>query len=202
MAWLLLRHRRIQKISIDADIEQFGPGTLLRFAHTNLLHGDPTANLAAGVVKIPGEYRLGRADNFASWFETHFDPGSVEIAFRGGVAVGINIQRIVGTGLHAGFAANAAFVIEIDNAIRPSEQGHRGTNFNARRIVAMIAAQHREVAAGIGITAFFNVLYPRPIYPDGDVVLFFTSDGTGVTADAAVLIDQESVTHREPFLNN
>jgi hypothetical protein len=66
----------------------------------------------------------------------------------------------------------------------------------------MIAAQYREVAAGIGITAFFNVLYPRAIYADGDVVLFFTSDGTGVTADAAVLIDQESVTHREPFLSN
>jgi hypothetical protein len=59
----------------------------------------------------------------------------------------------------------------------------------------MIATQHREMAAGIGIAALFYILHPRAIYADGDVVLFFAGDGTGVTADAPVLIDQESVTH-------
>jgi len=103
--------------------------------------------------------------------------------------------------LHAGLAADASFVIEIDNSISPSKQRHRGTNFDARCVVAMIAAQHGEVAAGIGIAALFNVFHPCAIYTNGDVVLFLAGDGAGVTADAAVLVDEKSVAH-EIFLNS
>jgi hypothetical protein len=144
---------------------------------------------------------LGRADNFAGGLISNFDTRCIEIAFGCGFAIGIDVKRIIGTGLHAGLAADAAFVIEINYSISSSEQRHRGTNFDARRVVAMIAAQHGEVAAGIGIAALFNVFNPRAIYTDGDVVLFLARDGAGVTADAAVLVDEKSVAH-EIFLNS
>jgi hypothetical protein len=59
----------------------------------------------------------------------------------------------------------------------------------------MIAAQHRKVASGIGITALFNVFNPCAIHADGDIMLFLAGDGAGMTADAAVLVDEESVAH-------
>lgn len=63
----------------------------------------------------------------------------------------------------------------------------------------MIASEHREMAAGVRITALFNILYPCAIHAHCDVVLFFAGDRAGVTTDAAVLIDDKSVTHFKPF---
>jgi hypothetical protein len=59
----------------------------------------------------------------------------------------------------------------------------------------MITAQHRKVPARIRIRALFDVLDPRAIYPDGNIVFFLAGNGARVTADAAVLIDNKSVAH-------
>lgn len=63
----------------------------------------------------------------------------------------------------------------------------------------MVAAEHREVAARVRITAFFNILHPCPIDAHPDVMLFFARDRAGVTTDAAVLINDKSVAHDIPF---
>lgn len=59
----------------------------------------------------------------------------------------------------------------------------------------MIASQYSEMAPSIGISAFFNVLYPSAIHAERNIVFFFASHRAGVTADAPVLIDDEPVTH-------
>ena len=63
----------------------------------------------------------------------------------------------------------------------------------------MIATEHREVPAGIRVTALFNILHPGAIHTHRDVVLFLTGHRTGVTPDATVLIDDKSVAHFIPF---
>jgi len=51
------------------------------------------------------------------------------------------------------------------------------------------------MAPSIGISAFFNVLYPSAIHAKCNIVFFLASHRAGVTADAPVLIDDEPVTH-------
>jgi hypothetical protein len=63
----------------------------------------------------------------------------------------------------------------------------------------MIAAQDGEVAPRSRVLTFFYVLHPSTVHPNGDVVLLFASHRAGVTADAAVLINDKSVAHPKPF---
>jgi hypothetical protein len=86
-------------------------------------------------------------------------------------------------------------MVEVDDAVGPPKQRHRRADLDARRVVAMIAAQHREVAARVGVAPLLDVLHPGAIHADGDVMLFFASHGASVAADAAVLVDEKAVTH-------
>ncbi len=192
---LRLHHGRVQQIAVDADVEQFGFRPLLGLAHTDLFQRNPPANQAVRIVQIAGQNRLGRTNHFARGLVSHLHPRSIEITFGGGVTIGIDVKRIIGTSLHAGFTTDAPFVVEIDDAIGTTEKCHRGTNFDTRRVVAMVAAQHCEVSPRVGIESFFDVLDPGSIHADGDVVLFLAGHRAGMTADATVLIDDESVAH-------
>ena len=69
-----------------------------------------------------------------------------EIALGRGVVVGIDVESIVGTSLHASLAADAAAVIEVNDAVGAVVQSAGGTNFCARRVVAVVAAHHSKVA--------------------------------------------------------
>jgi hypothetical protein len=101
--------------------------------------------------------------------------------------------------LHAGLAADAPLVVEIDDAVVSAKKRYGGTYFNTGSVVAMVAAEHREVPAGIRVVAFFDVLDPGAIHPHCNVVFFFTGNRTGVTTDATILIDDKSVAHFIPF---
>jgi hypothetical protein len=101
--------------------------------------------------------------------------------------------------LHAGFATNAALVVEVDDAIMPAKKRHGRTDLDARRIVTMITAKHGKVTPGLRINAFLDVLDPRPIHSHGNIVFFLACDRAGMTANATVLIDEKSVAHLDPF---
>jgi hypothetical protein len=95
--------------------------------------------------------------------------------------------------LHARLASDAAAAIEIHNSVVAAEQRPGRADFNARGVVAMIAAHHAEMAAGVGKFSLFDVFDPGAEHAHRDVVLFFTGNGAGVTTDAAVVIDYEAV---------
>ena len=90
-------------------------------------------------------------------------------------------------------------VVEIDNTVGTAKQRHSGTNLDARRVVAVITAQHRKVTPRVGIYTLLDVLDPSTINSHRNIVFFFTGDGASVTTDAAMLIDEKSVTHYKPF---
>jgi hypothetical protein len=100
--------------------------------------------------------------------------------------------------LHAGFTADAALIVEVNDPIGTPEKRDGRANFDTRRVVAMVATQHGEVSARIGIKSFLDVFDPSPIHADGNVVLFLARDRTRMTTDATVLIDNESVAHSRP----
>ena len=63
----------------------------------------------------------------------------------------------------------------------------------------MITTQDGKVATCVRVVALFDVFHPCAIHAHRDVVLFFTGNRAGVTADAAILIDDKSVAHFIPF---
>src|SRR5262249_44362161 len=87
----------------------------------------------------------------------------------------------------------------VDDAVGSPKKGDGGTNFYARSVIAMIAAEYSEVPARIRVAAFFDVLHPGAIHAHRDVMLFLTGNRAGVTADATILIDDKSVAHFIPF---
>jgi hypothetical protein len=65
-----------------------------------------------------------------------------EVTLLSGVCVGIDIKRVVGTGLHARLATDAAIAVEIDDAVVAPEQSSHRTYRDAGRVVAVIAPQN------------------------------------------------------------
>jgi hypothetical protein len=118
-----------------------------------------------------------------------------EMALGGGAVVRIHVNRIVRTGLHAGFAANAALGIEIDNPVFALVHRRHGTDGDAGRLLAMVAACDLKYAARVGENAFLNVLDPGPVHAQRHIVLGFARHRTGVTTDALAVIDYEAVFH-------
>jgi hypothetical protein len=91
-------------------------------------------------------------------------------------------------------------VIEVDDTVGSAKKSDGGTNLNAGSVVAVVAAEHREVPPRIRVAALFNILHPCAVYSHRDVVLFLAGHRAGVTADATVLIDNKSVAHYKAFL--
>jgi hypothetical protein len=69
-------------------------------------------------------------------------------------------------------ATDAAFIVEVDDAVRTAKQRHCRADLDARRVVAVIATQYGEVATGVGILPFLGVLDAGSIHAGGDVVFF------------------------------
>jgi hypothetical protein len=101
--------------------------------------------------------------------------------------------------LHAGLATDATGVVEIDDAIGAAKQSDRGADFYAGSIVAVVAAQHGEMAPRIRVVTLLYVLDPGAVNAQRDIVFFFAGDRAGVAANAAILIDEKSVPHLVAF---
>jgi hypothetical protein len=97
--------------------------------------------------------------------------------------------------LHAGFAADATAIVEVNDSIVAREECSNGTNRNTGRVGAVIASHHREESPRVRKFSLLNVLHPGAINADGNVVFRFTRDSTGMTADALAIIYDEAEVH-------
>jgi hypothetical protein len=120
-----------------------------------------------------------------------------EIAFGRCIVVGIDIERVIRTGLHAAFASDTNFIVEVYDAIGTAEEGAGGADLNAGSVIAVVTSHDPEVAAAVGKFALLDVFHPRAKHTQRDLVLFLARHGTGVTADTSVLIDDEPVAHEK-----
>jgi hypothetical protein len=87
-----------------------------------------------------------------------------EIALRRGMSVWVNVEGIVGAGLHAGFAANADIGVKINDAIRAFVERRHRANSNTGSVFTMVAAEHSKVTSCIGEGAFFDVFHPGAVH--------------------------------------
>jgi hypothetical protein len=59
----------------------------------------------------------------------------------------------------------------------------------------VVASKYTKVALGIGKLALLDILDPRPVDPERDIMFFLAGDRAGMTANAPVLVDDKSVAH-------
>jgi hypothetical protein len=118
-----------------------------------------------------------------------------KIALGGRVAVGVDIQSVVGTSLHAGFAADASLVVEIDDSVSAPIECACRANFRARSVIAVIAAHHAEVARCMRELAFLDVFDPGSNNANRFLMFFFARNRASVAPDTTVLIYNKTVAH-------
>jgi hypothetical protein len=107
----------------------------------------------------------------------------------------MDVDRVVRTGLHAGFASDASITGKIDDPIFPLPERRYRTNLNTGRIGAMIAALYGKNSTGARELSFFNVLHPGSIHTDREIVFLFACNRAGMTANALAIVDNEPVVH-------
>jgi hypothetical protein len=108
---------------------------------------------------------------------------------------GIHKNRVIRTGLRAGFAPDTASAIKIYDAVISFIQRSYRTDFDTRSISTMIATHHAKQSPRIGKLAFFDVFYPRPIYSDGNLMLRFARNCASVATDTFSIIYDETKIH-------
>ena len=136
-----------------------------------------------------------RTDDDTGGLNTNFYAMGAVVAFGGRVRVRVDIQRVVRASLGTGFATNTTVIVEIDDPIGSGIKGSNRTDFNTRRVSAVVATVNGEQTAGMRINALLNVLDPRAIHPQRHVMFGFTRYSTGVTANTLTVIDDEAVVH-------
>ena len=153
------------------------------------------AHATLRVIEVAGDDRLCRADHGTSRSQALLSAVRAEVALLRGPRRLIDVERVVGTAVHAALTADALRRVDVDDSVRALvERGHR-TDRDAGRVCALITAQDSEVSADGREGPCLCVLDPGPEVPDGDAVLALASDGAGVTADAPRVVYDEAELH-------
>jgi len=145
---------------------------------------------------IARDDRMFRADGNTRRLQPDLDAMGTIVALGSRLTVGINVERVIGARLHARLTANTAARVEIDDAIAALKESPSRTNSDTGGISAVIAAVNKKIAPRIGKLALLDVLYPRAVNPDRNIVFGLTSHGTGMTADAFALVNNKGVFHK------
>lgn len=114
------------------------------------------------------------------------------MAFGCCVRLRIDVNGVVGAGLHACLAADADARIELDDSVFPLVHGAYGADMNAWRVRTVVAACDLEKPASVWESTFFCVLNPGPIYTQGNFIFRFTCSRAGVAADTFTIVNDKS----------
>ncbi len=164
----------------------------------DLFGGNHPRDLRRWVVEVTGDDRLLGTDDDARRLHPDLDPVDAVVALLGGVLVGIDVQGVVGTCLHARLASDAPRGVEVDDPVVPVVQGTGRADADARGVGAVIASHHPEVALGVWPRPLLDVFHPGSVDSQRHLVLGLAGDRAGMTADARVLIDDEPVARHQP----
>src|SRR6266702_2230365 len=193
MRQFLDRDFRINGGLLCAKVVNIRPGSLLWLARAHRFTGNNPCNLSIGVVHIARNNGPLRTNNHAGWLQANLSAVRTIVALRSGIAIRINVKRIIGTRLHARLATDAAIGVEVHNAILALIEGFGRTNSHARCIVTMIAAVDQKIAPRVGELTLFDILYPRAINTDRNIMFGLARHGAGMTADTLALVYNKRV---------
>ena len=148
-------------------------------------------------MEVTGDDGIRRADHRAGGLEVLLDPVGTEVAFLYCAQVLVEVDGVIGAGLHAGTAADAGITIDVDDAVLAFFKGIDRADRHAWGIRAVIAPLDEKMPLDGGEGPLLDVLHGCPEIPNGHVVFRLAGNGTGVAADAVVVVDYEPVLHWE-----
>ena len=119
----------------------------------------------------------------------------VIVALGGCAGLRVDVKRIIRASLHARFAADAAIIVEINDAIITDEECLCRADSYTGRIGAMVAAGHGKHAPGIRKNALFGLFHEGAIDTNGHIVFRFASYRAGVAANAFAVVYNKSKFH-------
>src|SRR2546430_12086491 len=108
-----------------------------------------------------------------------------EVTFLRRMVFGIDEDRVVRTGRHAGFTPDADRFIEIDDTVRALEHRGRRTGDDARGVRALIATRHLMRATHLGKYTNVNVLDVGARHTHGNNVFRLAGSRARMAADTA-----------------
>jgi hypothetical protein len=153
-------------------------------------------DLRTGIIHITRDDGPFWTDDYAGWFQTDLSPVSAVMTFSRRLQIGINVNRIIWTGLHTGFAADADLWIKINNSIMPLVHGCNRTNADTGWIRTMIAARDLKMAPCIWVATCFHIFHPGPVNAQRNPVLTLAGSGTGMATDTLAIVNDETVIHK------
>ena len=189
----------IERGLVGPLVEDLGLRVLLWRTNSHIVAADHLADLRRWVVEISDDDRLGGAHDLTRRFEILLQPVVTHVALVCGVGLRVDVEGVVGARIHARLAANAVVVLEVDHTIVGTKERICRTDRHARRIVALVAAHHIELARYIGEGAGLDVLDPRPVDPERHVVLALTRNGARMAPNAVVTVEKKAET-RHPSI--
>jgi len=111
--------------------------------------------------------------------------------------MGIDVDGIVRAGGHARPAGNTLFVIEIYDPVGTGEKRARRANRDTGGVVAMVAAQDREVTPHVGERSLLYVFDPSAKFPERHLMFGFAGNRACMASDAPPVINHKAVFHSD-----
>lgn len=108
------------------------------------------------------------------------------------MGIGIDVEGIIWTTLHASLTSDASLGIEIDDSVFPLPERRHWTDIGTGRVITVVAPHYREVPTRIREFPLFDILHPCLINPDWIVMFGLTSDRARVAANTPTVINYEA----------
>src|SRR3990172_6148813 len=178
---------------IEADIENSGLGPLLGLENLDCVGGDETGDFAFGVGHV--SKHAGPAGTGVDTRRHHpaAPPVKAEGAFLHDFLDGVHVPGVVRTGGHAILAADAAVLVDHDDAVGPAVGRFHGAHAQASGTLAVVAQAGDEDTPYVGVRPFLYGLDPGPVDSEGNIVFTLAGNGAGVTAQAAPQVNEHGV---------
>ena len=189
-----------QRGLVAVDVVQAGLRVLLDLPDRHLLLREQLGDLRRTVVHVAGDDGVFRADVHAGGLEADVHPVGAVVALGRRVGVRIDVQGVVGAGLHAALASDAAPRIEIDDAVFACVQRRHRADLHAGGVLAVVAPHDGEVPGRVRIGPLLDVLHPGPVDAEGHLVLGLARDRAGVAPDTLPVVYDETVLHERSGL--
>src|SRR5215813_1863700 len=103
---------------------------------------------------------MGGANDNAGGLEIIVNTMRAEVAFGGGVGVIVNVNGIVGAGLHAALTADTAIAIKVDDSVLARVERLGWTDLHAGCVGAVVAAHNAKVTGTVRERSLVDVLHP------------------------------------------
>src|SRR2546425_5615840 len=182
------RSERIERRLMHSFIEKLRQRLFLRAANAYGFAIHNLSDVRCLIVQVADQNRLRRTDDDARGFQSDIDAMRAEVTLLRRMIFGIDKDRVVRTGCHAGLAADADRFVEVDDAVGTLEHRGRRTGSDARRVRTLITARHLMCATNLWKHADINVLDVRARDADRNHVFRLARSRAGMTTDATGMV--------------